>query len=233
MALEKNATKYLGVAYLIQFIGSLFNDSLFNAAIGPGDSIEIVTSVSNNVILMRLSIISILITGLGIIAMTVFLYRVLRDQNRSFALLAFSFWMIEVVFLIASCIGINALIYVSIESVQSGFSDLSLITIATLLIEFKEFMYAIHMLFFGLGGIIWYYLFYESKYIPKALALWGLIMMPIMVTDVILFLIGLGLDSILRMVILFPLIAYLPFEGVMGLWFIIKGIDIGNQEMEK
>ena len=50
-------------------------------------------------------------------------------------------------------------------------------------------------------------------------------MMPLMAIDVLLFLLGIGLESIVRMAILFPLIAYLPYEGLMGIWFIVKGID--------
>ena len=234
MSLDKNIPRFLGIAYLIQFVASFFNDALFNAATGSGDTLEKIVNISNNVILMRLSVFSILITGLGIIAMTVLLYIVLQNQSKPLALLALSFWIIEVIFLIASCVGINVLIPLSLESVGSGFSDLTLVTMASLLIEFKEFTYAIHLLFFGCGGILWYYLFYKSKYIPRALALWALIMMPFMIADVVLVLFGIGLDSIMRMVILFPLIAYLPFEGIMGIWFIVKGIDDDNQydEME-
>ena len=232
MSLDKNIPRFLGIAYLIQFIGSMFNDTLFNAATGSGDTLEKIVNISNNTMLMRLSIFSILITSLGIIAMTVLLYIVLQNQSKPLALLALSFWLIEVIFLIASCIGINILIPLSLESVGSGFSDLTLVTIASLLIELKEFTYAIHLLFFGCGGILWYYLFYKSRYIPKVLALWAFIMMPFMIADVVLFLFGIGLDSIIRMVILFPLIAYLPFEGIMGIWFIVKGIDDDNQHNE-
>ena len=226
MTLDKNTPKLLGIAYLIQFVGSLVSDPTLSAAMGSGSASEILVSISNNVLLMRAGIISEIITALGIIVMTVLLYIVLKKQNNVFALVALSFWLTEAVFLGISSVMTHAMIPLSHEYVLAGSPDPSvMITLGTLLLEMKEFCYAIHMLFFGLGGILWYYMFYKSRYIPKSLALWALVMMPLMPIDVLLFLLGIGLDSILRLVILFPLIAYLPYEGVMGIWFIIKGID--------
>ena len=211
---------------MIQFVASLLSDPLHNAAMGSGSMAEKLVSISNNVMLMRVSIIADIVTSLGIIIMTVLLYVVLQKQNKLFALVALSFWLIEAILLIVSSIGANALIPLSLEYVQAGAPDPSpLITLGTILFEFSEFSYAIHMMFFGLGGILWYYMFYKSKYIPKALSLWALVLMPLMPIDVLLFLLGVGLESLLRIAILLPLIVYLPYEGVMGIWFIVRGLD--------
>jgi len=223
---DKKIPRYLGAAYLVQFVASLISDPLSSAAMGSGSISETLVSISSNVVMMRASVIAEVVTALGIIVMTVLLYIVLQKQNKFFALAALSFWLTEAIFLAVSSIGANALIPLSLDYIQAGAPDPSfMITLGTLLVEIKEFCFAIHMLFFGLGGILWYYMFYKSKYIPRVLALWALIMMPLMPIDVLLFLLGVGLDSILRMAILFPLIVYLPYEGVMGLWFIVKGIN--------
>ena len=223
---DKKIPRYLGAAYLVQFVASLISDPLSSAAMGSGSISETLVSISSNVVMMRASVIAEVVTALGIIVMTVLLYIVLQKQNKFFALVALSFWLTEAIFLAVSSIGANALIPLSLDYIQAGAPDPSfMITLGTLLVEIKEFCFAIHMLFFGLGGILWYYMFYKSKYIPRVLALWALIMMPLMPIDVLLFLLGVGLDSILRMAILFPLIVYLPYEGVMGLWFIVKGIN--------
>ena len=221
--------KYLGIAYLIQFVGSLLSDPLLATGIGTGSTPERLITISSNFLVIRAGIIAEVVTALGIIVMTVLLYFVLQNQNKLFALLALTFWLTEAIFLVISSVGTYALIPVSLDYVQAGLPDpWDMITLGTMLIELKEFCYAIHMLFFGLGGILWYYMFYKSQYIPKALALWALVLMPLMPIDVLLFLLGLGLGSILRMAILFPLIAYLPFEGILGIWFIVKGINVSE-----
>lgn len=226
MTSNKDTAKLLGIAYLIQFVASLLSDPLHSAAMGSGSMAEKLVSISSNVMLMRVSIIADIVTSLGIIVMTVLLYAVLQKQNKILALVAMSFWLTEAILLVVSSIGTNALIPLSLEYVQAGAPDPSpLITLGTLLLAFSEFSYAIHMMFFGLGGILWYYMFYKSNYIPKALALWALVLMPLMPLDVLLFLLGIGLDSILRIAILLPLIVYLPYEGVMGIWFVVKGLD--------
>jgi hypothetical protein len=77
------------------------------------------------------------------------------------------------------------------------------------------------MLFFCLGGILWYYLFYISNYIPRALALWGFIAVCLLLIPTLLelydrhFLPAAGLLAL----------PYLPFEVVLGLWLLIKGIN--------
>jgi len=234
MGSYKNTPKLLGIAYLIQFVGSLLSDPLYGTAMGSGTVFEKLVRISSNVIVMRAAIIAELVTSLGIIVMTVLLYIVLQKHNKLFALVALSFWLTEAIFLVISSIATNALIPLSVEFAQAGFPDPTFyVTFGTLLITIKEFCFAIHMLFFGLGGILWYYMFYKSQYIPKALALWALVLMPLMPIDVLLFLLGIGLDSILRMTILFPLVAYLPYEGILGIWFIVKGIDDSGSEKKQ
>lgn len=223
---NKNTPKLLGIAYLIQFIGSLLSGLLSDAAIGSGSMSENLVSISNNVLLMRASIIATLITSLGIITMTILLYVVLQKENKIIALVALSFWLTEAILLAISSIGLNALIPLSIEYVQAGTPDPSvLLTLGSILHSFEEFTFTILMLFFALGGIMWYYLFYRSKKIPKFLSLWGLVLLSLMPIGILLELFGFGIDSIWGMIALLPLIPYLPFEGVMGLWFIIKGLN--------
>ncbi len=223
---SESIPKLLGLAYLVQFAASLLSGSLIDIAIGTGDMADQLVSISNNLFLMRLGIITELITALGIIVMTILLYIVLRDQDETLSLIALVFWITEVILLIISSIGGNALIPISLEYVQGGVIDPSyFLTLGHLFYSLKEFAFAVHMLFFSLGGIIWYYLFYKSKKIPKFLALWGLILLSLMPIDIVLALFGFGIDSIWRLIALMPLIPYLPFEGIMGLWLVIKGLD--------
>lgn len=73
------------------------------------------------------------------------------------------------------------------------------------------------MLFYCLGGIGWYYLFYRSKHIPRALALLGLVAAPVG-------LVGIALEFLGHDV---PIAVYLPigaFELIVGLWLMVKNI---------
>ena len=222
MNLDRNTTNLLGVAFLIQFVGSILGDSLQDLAIGSGSISENLVNISSNLTMMRTSILIGLVTSLAIVAMAVLLYVVLHKQNKNLALVALSWWLAEAIILAVSKIGTSSLIPLSLEYVQAGAPDPSyFLTLGSLLSESMEFGYNIHMLFFTLGGILWYYLFYRSEYIPRILSIWGLVLFPLMTIDVLFVLLGFSLNLILRAIIFLP---YLPFEGLIGIWFIAKGI---------
>jgi hypothetical protein len=230
---NKNTAKLLGIAYLIQFIASFLSTPLFDAALGSGTISEKLTNLSNNILLLHASIVVQLITCLGITMMSVLLYVVLEKENKPMALLALSFWLMNVVFLAISSIGAYVLIPLNIEYVLAGSPDPSyFLTLGVLFLGFKEFTFTLHMLFFSMGGILWYYLFYKSKKIPKYLALWGLIFIALMPIDLTLALFGFGIDSMWRMITFLPYIPYIPFEGVIGVWFIVKGLNDTDSNVE-
>ena len=79
----------------------------------------------------------------------------------------------------------------------------------------------IHALFFCLGGILWYYLFLESGYIPQALSLWGLVSVSLLLIPVLL----LVYDRDFTHPVMAVGLLYLPFELVLGVWLIVKGFN--------
>ena len=74
------------------------------------------------------------------------------------------------------------------------------------------------MLFFCLGGIMWYYLLYRSSLVPRPLAIWGLAAICLLSIPVLLVLYCRGSTPL--MVLGLP---YAPFELVLGLWLIVTG----------
>jgi hypothetical protein len=222
---NENIAKFLGLAFLIQFIASFISSPIFDAALGSGTISEKLTNLSNNILLLHTSTVVQLITCFGIAMMTVLLYVVLEEENKPMALLALSFWLTVVIFLAISSIGAYTLAPLSADFVLAGSPDPSyFLTLGNIILGFKEFAFNIHMLFFVMGGILWYYLFYRSRKIPKYLALWGLVFIALMLIDLTLAFFGFGMDSMWRMITFLPYIPYIPFEGVMGVWFIVKGL---------
>ena len=77
------------------------------------------------------------------------------------------------------------------------------------------------LIFMGLGAIIYFYLFLESKLIPSGLAIWGLI------TYFTMFFLGfvnLLFPNIPETVSMFLFAPGTIFELVIGLWLLIKGV---------
>jgi len=226
MNTSKNTIRLLGAAFLIVFVASMLSGSLLNAAIGSGSISDNLVNISNNLTLMRISILVELVTSIGIVVLAVLLYVVFHKQNKIIALVALGWWLAEAITLAVSKIGAFALIPLSLEYVKAGAPDSSYFqTLGDFFYYgFDRQGWAIHMLFFGLGGILWYYLFYRSKYIPRVLSAWGVIAVSLVSINVMLVLFDRNIE--LQMILLAP---YLLFEALIGPWLMVKGIRDGSE----
>jgi hypothetical protein len=81
-----------------------------------------------------------------------------------------------------------------------------------------KFAYSLHMWFYCVGGLIWYGLFYQSRYIPRAISLFGVLAAGAA-------LVGVGLVIFGYTVPIWAYLPLLPFELTIGLWLLIKGIN--------
>jgi hypothetical protein len=101
-----------------------------------------------------------------------------------------------------------------------------MLTLGNLAIESMDFVGSVlHIVAFGLGAIMFYYLLYQSRLVPRGLSLWGLItVIPVLVGT---------LASFYNYQISFLFIVpYVPFEFVIGIWILVKGIPETAQSMQ-
>jgi hypothetical protein len=76
---------------------------------------------------------------------------------------------------------------------------------------------------FGLGALIFYYLLYQSKLIPRWLSVWGIIAIILSLITGVLILFGLQSDfSASNFIMNFPIFLQ---EMVMAVWLIVKGFN--------
>ena len=226
---DKNTVGLLGAAFLFVWVTSFLSSKLLESAIGfefgSGSISEILVNISGNLALMRVSILVELVNGIATVVVAVLLYVVLHRRNKILSLVALGWWLADVIILAVSKIGSSALIPLSLEFVEAGAPEPSYYqTLGDFLYYGVDRTgYAIHLLFFCLGGLLWYYLFYRSRYIPRVLSVWGLASMCLFLVFSVLVFIGGDLG---RFIMLLGL--YLPFELVLGLWLIVKGIRVGS-----
>ena len=76
------------------------------------------------------------------------------------------------------------------------------------------------MLFFCLGGILWYYLLYVSGYVPPVVSVWGLAAVSLLTIPTVLVLYDRKLAPLLILGL-----PYMPFELFLGVWLIAKGFS--------
>ena len=221
MSSNKNTPRFLGAAFLFQAIAALAWTLLLSSLVEIGDISATMTNISNNVLQMRVSIVIALLTAIGVAILGALLYIVLHKQNKIIALVALALYLLEAAILAASRIEAFSLLRISQESVIAGHPDY-LQTLGKLYYESADFGDWLHALPFAIGALLFYYLFFKSRYIPRALALFGL-------ATASLALIG---TSIVLLGFEFPLIVIglnFLFEVTIGMWLLVKGISNGSE----
>ena len=220
MSLELNAVRLLGVAQVVVFAASMVSERLLASVVGSGPIASILVNVSRNLTRVRISSLVALLNSLAIVFLAVMFYVVFHKQYRIIALVALVLFVAEAIVLAVSKIGAYGLIPLSQEFVEAGAPDPSYLqALGDFLYHGLDRLgYDIHMLFFCLGGILWYYLLYSSRLVPRPVALWGLVAVCLLTVPVLLVLYRRGPTPL--MVLGLP---YAPFELVLGLWLIVKG----------
>ena len=222
MKSDKNTPRLLGAAFLLQAVASAVGGFiLLEPLIVPGNIVDTMNNIANNAMQMRASIVVEMITAFGIVMLGVLMYLLLNKQNKNIAIVAMGLYLIEAALLAASRIAAFSLIPISQESVVAG-HPAYLQTLGNLFLDLQSFGYELHMLPFALGATLFYYLFYKSGYIPRALALWGLIAASLALIGTLFVLLGYDVP-------LLVFIPNLPFEITIGIWLLVKGIAEGSE----
>ena len=218
-----NSSRILGVAFLLQFITS-FGSGFFlqPALIAPGNISESMIKIANNPWLAKTYILVEMLTALGIIFLGAILFLTLRKQNENMALTALGFYILEAVLGVVGKSQAFSLLHISQEYVAAG-QPAYLLTMGQVAYESMDFVgLTLLMLAFCPGAILFYYLLYKSRVVPRALSLWGLI-------TVVPLLIAILLSTFDYQVPELVALPYIPFEFVIGIWILVKGIREGSE----
>lgn len=211
-------SKVLGLAFLLQFVTSFISGAFLQQTwLAPGNISETMLNIASKPWLVKANILLDMMTALGIIFLGVILFLTLRKQDERIALTALGFYILEAALLALSRTEAFSLLRISQEYVTAG-QPAYLLTMGSLALESMDFVGStLHMLAFCLGGILFYYLLYKSRVVPGALSLWGLIATLPMLIGTLTQIFGYTIPFIFY-------VPYVPFELVIGVWILIKGV---------
>ncbi len=183
-----NTIRLLGAAQLIVIVGGVITERLLASAVGSGSISDILVNISKNLTRMRIINLVALGQSLAIIVLGVLYYIVFNKEYKIIALVALGCFLAAAITTAVGKIGANALIPLSQKFVEAGAPEPSYFqTLGDFLYYGVDRRgYDIHMLFTGLGLILVNYLFYISGYIPRALSIWGLAAICLLLIPVLL-----------------------------------------------
>ena len=157
-------------------------------------------------------------------SIAIWLYPVLRKQNESLAIGAVGFRLIEGIFYIVGIVGLLSLVTLSQEFVKAGAPDASYFqSLGALILAAREWAGVLGSAAFILGALMYYYVFYRSKLIPRWLSAWGLIGVPFWIAAELLRMFGI-IEPFSTNAILLDLPIAVN-EVVLAVWLIVKGFN--------
>lgn len=214
-----------GVAYiLVILIGVLSGAFVDLRLIVPGDVASTARQITAHQLLFRAGILGALVMYAGVLVLSGALYVVLEKVNRPLALLAMLLRSAEAIVGVATVLpGLTALSVFAGEA-RSTASDPELLdALVSVLLEARSTGLNVVLFVLGLGGTVFGLLFFMSRYVPRALAIWGIFTYSSILV--------LALASILVptrpeviAVVLYALGG--AFELVLGFWLLLRGVDL-------
>jgi len=233
MNTERKISIIAGALLIIATAASLIGSSLIGPVWGASESGGI--SANGNPIMLGALLTFVAAAASAGIAIA--LYPVLRKYNEGLALGAVGFRLMEAVFYIVGAMCPVVLFTAHNEFVNAGGQG-TLQSLRHLLLtahDLASFVFGV--LAFCIGGLMYYYIFYQTKLIPRWLSIWGLAAIVALLCAA-LFTTFDGEPFSVSGNLIFLAVPIALQEMVLAVWLIVKGfnpavIASGSAEVEK
>lgn len=215
-----------GFSYIITMALGIFSVNFVEASlIIPGDNAATLNNIAANEFIFRVGVAGEILMYVLVILLAFSLFVVLKTINQNLAFIAL-LWRIGEAIIGSTSIVLSGLIPILLIKNGSAFEPEKLQTLLKLFLNLRSAGLDIVLIFIGMGGTIFCYLFYKSGYIPKILAGWGILTYLVMLLLSFAAILTPIADST-------KIIFYAPgglFELLLGLWLSIKSINTGKLE---
>jgi hypothetical protein len=212
---------FLGTVFGI--LGALIGGEVLTSIISgkPLVGVDMLNLVAANSSRLTLGAFFTFLMGISLVAMTVFLYPVIRKASQELAMGMVLFrGALEGVFYCFSTLTILTLVAVGNEYIATGANSATLQTIGNLLYQFESLKGPVSSMIFLIGASCIYITFYRTQLIPRWVSVWGFIAVATSLASALMAFLHVesNIGFYLEMVML-------PQEIVMAVWLIVKGFN--------
>jgi len=219
----RKTASLVGVLFIIGTVAGILSMALS----GPArDEARYLVDVSADANQITVAALCVLLMGLALALVPIVLFPLLKKYNEVLALGYVVFrGALETVIYIAVTINWLVIIVLSQSYVSAGSPDAgSFRTAGTVILAGIDATNTILIIIFGLGALMLYTVFYQSKLIPRWLSVWGLVAIVLHLSTAFLIMFRLAPT-------LSPAIGAINFpiflqEMVMAVWLIVKGFNL-------
>ncbi|MCB0108647.1 MAG: DUF4386 domain-containing protein [Caldilineaceae bacterium] len=223
MKTERKTAVMVGVLFFAATTASLLGSALTGSILDAPDYLAGAAANGNQVIFGALLI---FLAAAGSSGIAIALYPVLKKQNEGLAIGSVGFRLIEGAFYIVDALCLAAVVVVSHHAVSAGGQNATTFqVIGDLLLAIGDlagFVFAVFA--FCLGGLMYYFIFYQTKLVPRWLSVWGIIALVLLLAAVLFTLFDGEPYSVSGNLVYLALPIALQ-ELVLALWLIVKGFN--------
>ena len=214
-----------GLTYVIIIVIGVLNSIFIDARLIIYEDINLtINNILSNEFLFRFGSTSVLILYALVMLLSVILYLILNDVNKNLALLAMVFRISEALLGITTVlISFFILGLLNNQFNVKTIENTQLNILVAALLDLRTIGLYIVLLLVGLGGTIFFYLFYKSLYIPRILSIWGMFTY---LSMIILSFIGLLFPEYPDTIEIALYGLGTLFELTIGFWLLIKGVNL-------
>ena len=220
---QRKAAKVAGFAFLFAIAIVVFSNYSINFRLIVPDAAETARNIIANQTLLRINIVCDLIYFVIIIVMFTSLYWILKPVNRNLALVAaFCRFVYALMWGIIALNTFSALRLLGDAAYLPVFEADQLQTLSRLYLKSSWDAYYVGLPFWGLASAVCSYLWFSSRYIPRALAVFGMISSVWCVICAFIFIIIPDFGETVNLYLFdMPMVI---FEITLGFWLLFKGL---------
>ena len=218
-----NHTRLAGFAYLAIILSSILSLWLVESRlIVQGDPAATTDKITENLSLFRIGLVHGLVMFASVVVLAWALFVVLRPVSERLALLALLFRMAEAILGGVTVLTGMAVVVLLERQSDTGANSLQVPAWVELFLDVQAVGYDLVIFFLCLGTIVFSWLFYRSRYVPRLLAGLGIVAFVVI-----------GLATLSKLIL--PQLADLAavslapgilFEIAIGLWLLVKGVKL-------
>jgi Domain of unknown function (DUF4386) len=221
---QRTAARVAGFTCLFMMATVIFvNFGIHDRLIVAGNAAETARNIMAHERLFRVGIACDLMYCIGVVVLLTALYVILKPVNQSLALVAAfcrllyaSMWVLMTLNLFEALRLLSGADYLRVFEAER------LQALARLYVGIRFDQYYVGLLFWGLGSTVCSYLWFKSKYIPRALAAWGVISSVWCATCTFVFIIFPNFAKVVNLWWFDTPIGI--FEMATSLWLLFKGL---------
>ena len=226
MKSNKKIARVIGVLFIAATVINIAGTRIIDSVLNSSNWLGMISANANQI---KIGTFLVFLSALASVSIAIWLYPILKKYNPFLALTAVIFRAIEAVFYIVAAVGSLSLIVLGQEYLKAGSPNHSYFqTLGNYILtacDVSGFIFAV--IAFSLGGLVYYYIFYQTKLVPRWLSVWGIVSCLLLLIAVFSALYRGPAFAIAGTTMILAVSIALQ-EMVLAVWLIVKGFNLSN-----